>query len=133
MSRPDLDEAARDAAGRAYAPYSGFRVGAALEDADGRVFIGVNVENASYGLSRCAEQSAVQAMASAGGRQLVRVHVFTEASPPSTPCGACRQVLFELGPDARVECLNHLGERRVYTVRELLPGAFGVVDLNAPA
>lgn len=125
-----LDALARDAASRAYVPYSGFRVGAALEDEDGRAFAGANVENASYGLGRCAEQSAVQAMASAGGRRIARVHVFTEASPPSTPCGACRQVLLEFGPDARVECFNHLGERRAFTVRELLPGAFGADDLQ---
>jgi cytidine deaminase len=126
-----LSGAAQEVSRHAYAPYSRFHVGAALETEDGNVFVGANVENASYGLGRCAEQSAVQAMIAAGGnRRIRRVHVYTEASPPSTPCGACRQVLFEFGPDAEVVCFNHKRETRVYTVRQLLPGAFGPEDLR---
>jgi cytidine deaminase len=127
----DLRAEAQGAFERAYAPYSGFKVGAALRASDGRRFAGGNVENASYGLSRCAEQSAVQALASAGGRGLTHIYVFTAASPPSTPCGACRQVLFEFGPDAEVRCGNAAGEERSWTVLELIPGAFGPTDLGS--
>jgi cytidine deaminase len=127
-----LADAARAVAQNAYAPYSKFRVGAALETNDGRVFTGANVENASYGLGRCAEQSAIQAMASAGARHFKRIHVYSESSPPASPCGACRQVLYEFGPDAVVECSNHMGDTRSYTVRELLPGAFGPEFLLEP-
>jgi cytidine deaminase len=108
----------------AYVPYSGFAVGAALRAADGTVHAGANVENASYGLGRCAEQSAVQAMASAGARRIDELVVVTEASPPASPCGACRQVLFEFGPDATVWLANRAGEARRTTVRALLPDAF---------
>lgn len=126
-----LSDAAEAVSRNAYVPYSRFHVGAALETDDGQVFVGANVENASYGLGRCAEQSAIQAMISAGGsRHVKRIHVYTEASPPSTPCGACRQVLFEFGPDAQVVCFNHKRETRSWTVRELLPGAFGPQDLE---
>lgn len=120
----DLVEAAWRAHGHAYVPYSRFPVGAALRCDDGAVHAGANVENASYGLGRCAEQSAVQAMASAGGRRVVEVVVVSDAEPPASPCGACRQVLFEFGPDARVWMLNAAGEARVATVRELLPFGF---------
>ncbi|HWG85854.1 MAG TPA: cytidine deaminase [Deinococcales bacterium] len=126
-----LRDAARAAFANAYAPYSRFQVGAALLTPDGQVFAGANIENASYGLGRCAEQSAVQAMASAGGRAFTRVYVYTEASPPSTPCGACRQVLYEFGPQAEVICGNGAGEERRWTVSELIPGAFGSRDLDA--
>ncbi|HEX2865112.1 MAG TPA: cytidine deaminase [Deinococcales bacterium] len=127
---PDLKAAATEAFRNAYAPYSRFSVGAALLADDGRVFAGANVENASYGLGRCAEQSAIQAMATAGARRFTRLYVVTDASPPSTPCGACRQVLFEFGPDAVVTCANLAGEERTFTVRDLLPGAFGPQDLT---
>jgi cytidine deaminase len=128
---PDqLLEAARNAFKNAYAPYSRFQVGAALLTENGRIFTGVNVENASYGLGRCAEQSAIQAMNTAGARKFTHIHVYTEASPPSSPCGACRQVLYEFGPDASVVMSNHKGETRAFTVRELLPGAFGPEDLE---
>ena len=119
----DLLAAAWAAHAHAYAPYSGFHVGAALRVDDGRVFAGANVENASYGLARCAEQSAVQAMASAGGRGVVAVVVVTAAHPPATPCGACRQVLFEFGAGADVYLVNHDGAWRT-TVEALLPSGF---------
>ena len=98
----DLLAAARAAWTHAYAPYSGFSV------AQG----GANVENASYGLGRCAEQSAVQAMATAGGRRLREIVVVTTADPPASPCGACRQVLSEFGPDATVYLVNDVGAWR---------------------
>jgi len=119
----DLLTAARVARGHAYAPYSGFSVGAALRDGEGRVHAGANVENASYGLGRCAEQSAVQAMASAGGRRLLEIVVVTTADPPASPCGACRQVLSEFGPEATVYLVNDREAWRT-SVASLLPDGF---------
>ena len=119
-----LLDAARSAFARAYAPYSRFHVGAALRTADGQVFQGVNVENASYGLGRCAEQSAVQAMATAGVRSFTDIVVYSEATPPASPCGACRQVLFEFAPDARVVCVNQHGHIVSGLVRDFLPHGF---------
>ena len=120
----DLLGAAKQAHARAYAPYSGFRVGAALRAASGALFAGANVENASYGLSRCAEQSAVQALASAGERSFSELVVYTEAGAPASPCGACRQVLLEFSEDAAVFLVNHKGEVKTYHVGELLPNGF---------
>ena len=120
-----LVDAATEAWRNAYAPYSGFRVGAALRTVDGRVFAGANVENASYGLARCAEQSAIQAMASAGERRFDALVVVTDAAPPSAPCGACRQVLSEFSEQARVWLVSLDGAAVVATtVAALLPGAF---------
>lgn len=121
----DLLAAAQAAHAHAYAPYSHFRVGAALHDAEGRVHAGANVENASYGLARCAEQSAVQAMATAGGRQITDVVVFADVDPVATPCGACRQVLAEFGANAPVFVVSPYGAWRT-TVNELLPAGFAL-------
>lgn len=121
----DLLRAAKGAYTNAYAPYSRFSVGAALRGADGAIYAGSNVENASYGLGRCAEQSAVQALVSAGERTFSEVVVYTESVEPSSPCGACRQVLYEFAPDARVLLVNHRGVVVETSVRELLPRAFG--------
>ena len=121
----DLLAAAKAAFGNAYAPYSRFGVGAALRSDDGRVFAGANVENASFGLTRCAEQSAVQAMATAGARRFSQVGVYTETDEPSSPCGACRQVMAEFAPEAEVFLVNHRGDVLATTVSGLLPGAFG--------
>jgi len=120
----DLLAAARRAHANAYAPYSGFRVGAALRADDGDVIAGSNVENASFGLSRCAEQSAVQALATRGGRHFRELVVYTEADPPASPCGACRQVLFEFAPDATVYLVNDAGSCEVVSVADLLPLGF---------
>jgi cytidine deaminase len=124
----DLVVAARSAWRNAYAPYSRFHVGAALRGADGVVYAGANVENASYGLGRCAEQSAVQAMATAGERAFTELVVFTATSPPASPCGACRQVLFEFAPDAVVWLVGDRGDVRTTTVRALLPDGFSLRD-----
>ncbi len=120
----DLLAAAKTAWQNAYAPYSKFQVGAALRSESGTVYKGANIENASYGLARCAEQSAIQAMASDGERKLTEVVVYTEDEPPATPCGACRQILFEFGKDATVYLVNHLDAVKVYKVRDLLPDGF---------
>jgi cytidine deaminase len=128
MSDPLLD-AAESAQAHAWAPYSRFRVGAAVETDDGRIFSGVNVENASYGLTLCAERVAIAAAVTAGARGFRRLAVATDASPPSAPCGACRQVLAEFGGDPVVVAVGPGGSRR-WRLSELLPDAFGREDLG---
>ena len=123
-----LVEAARAAQLRAYAPYSKFRVGCALEAEDGRVFVGCNVENASYGLTICAERAAVCAAVAGGAQRFRRVVVVSDADPPAAPCGACRQVLSEFGRDLRVDGVGAAGAVR-WTIAELLPAAFGKEQL----
>lgn len=120
----DLLAVAKHVWNNAYAPYSNFQVGAALRSSNGTIYQGANIENASYGLARCAEQSAIQAMASAGERAFQEIVVYTEDDPPATPCGACRQILFEFGKDATVYLVNHLGNVKSYSVSELLPDGF---------
>jgi cytidine deaminase len=121
-------EVASDAMRRAYAPYSEFHVGAAVL-ADGEIFSGQNVENASYPLSVCAERNAVARMIGAGPRSLQGVVVVTGAPTPTAPCGGCRQVLWEFGPDAFVVAQTTAGTRLTWSLRDLLPVAFGPDDL----
>jgi cytidine deaminase len=108
----------------AYAPYSNFPVGAAVLTASGQIFSGANVENASYGLSICAERTAIFAAVNAGERRIQAIAVVTAAATATPPCGACRQVIWEFGRDAWVVAENRPGERRHWTIRELLPNAF---------
>jgi cytidine deaminase len=122
-----LVEAARAVQRRAYAPYSRFHVGCALEADDGRVFVGCNVENASYGLTICAERAAVCAAVAAGARRFVRAVVVSDADPPAAPCGACRQVLSEFG-DFPVDGIGPAGAMH-WTIGQLLPAAFGKEQL----
>jgi cytidine deaminase len=120
-----LVAAARSARRKAYAPYSRFRVGAAVR-AGGAVHGGCNVENASYGLTVCAERNAVGAAALAGARRIEAVAVASGTSPPTPPCGACLQVLAELGgPDTPVLLAGPRGAPVRTTLGELLPRAFG--------
>ena len=136
VDRPALDEAAleglveaaRAVREQAYAPYSGFAVGAAVL-AGGRVFTGVNVENASYPISVCAERNAVAAMVAAGGRRVDAVAVVTDAATPTPPCGGCRQCLWEFGPEAVVIAHTLKGDRARWALADLLPHAFGPSDL----
>ncbi|MDT8342661.1 MAG: cytidine deaminase [Longimicrobiales bacterium] len=123
----ELRARARAAAAHAYAPYSRFRVGAAGLTDDGRIVTGCNVENASYGLTLCAECGMVSALRDAGARHLVAVAVTTEDGAPCAPCGRCRQLLVEHGgPDCLVD-----GDGGPRPVSELLPGAFDAHRLEA--
>lgn len=131
MPDDTLVRAAREAQTRAYAPYSHYRVGAALEAVDGRVFTGANVENASYGLTICAERSAVVAAVSAGVLRFRRIVIVTDSDPPASPCGACRQVLAEFGPDLQVEAVGPRRQAR-WRLDELLPASFGSSTLGSP-
>jgi cytidine deaminase len=118
-----LITAARAAQAHAYAPYSSFRVGAALEATDGTIYSGCNVENASYGLSFCAERAAVASAISQGAREFRRIVVVSDSEPPASPCGACRQVLAEFGLDLQVEGIGP-ETRMEWRLGELLPDAF---------
>jgi cytidine deaminase len=119
---------ARDATRRSYAPYSGFRVGAAGLVDDGRTVTGCNVENASYGISLCAECGLVSQLVDGGGGKLIAVSCVNADGDPLAPCGRCRQLLFEMGgPDLLVDSVD--GPR---TIATLLPGAFSVADLDEP-
>jgi len=122
MDYQDMIAKAMEAREKAHVPYSHFAVGAALLAQSGRVYTGCNVENASYGLSICAERTAVFKAVSEGERNFEAIAVVTEKGV--TPCGACRQVLLEFGEDIQVIVANGAGEYRVFTLRELLPEAF---------
>jgi len=126
----DLIREARQVSKQAYAPYSRFRVGAALLSSGGKIFVGCNVENASYGLTCCAERNAIFQMVAAGEKQFDCAVVYTPTPTPTAPCGACRQVMFEFGPKARVLAVCDGIERIDTTVEELLPGAFGPANLS---
>ncbi len=115
---------------RAYAPYSGFAVGAAVESADGAIFAGCNVENASYGLTICAERVAIAQAIAAGSRQLRRMVVVTDTPQPTPPCGACRQWLWELMPTAEVILATPAGVCMRLKVLDLLPYAFDPRQLS---
>lgn len=125
----DLLAAAREMREKAYAPYSTFHVGAAVL-AGGKVFRGVNIENASYPLSVCAERNAVAAAVVAGERQIDAVAVVADGDDPTPPCGGCRQVLNEFGPDMVVVCESSSGRRAEWRLSEILPHAFGPDHLD---
>jgi cytidine deaminase len=127
---PALLEAAEQASQCAYAPYSKFRVGAALLGADGRIFVGCNVENASFGLTICAERTAVFSAVAAGVQRFVALALITSAQSPVAPCGACRQVLIEFQPSFPVQCYGRDGSIYSCTSESLLPHAFGNSDFR---
>jgi cytidine deaminase len=120
----ELVAAAWQAREAAICTYSGFAVGAALRDADGRVWTGANVENASYTLGLCAERVAIFAALTKGARGFTHVVVATDTPRPTTPCGACRQILVEFAKDAQVVMVTKSGEPLRLSVRELVPHAF---------
>ena len=120
----ELCQAARDARENAYAPYSNFRVGAALRCEDGQIFGGCNVENASYGLCLCAERVAVGAAVAAGALKLEGIAIITGSSPPSPPCGMCRQVLSEFRKDLPIILLNDQGEKERIDLSSVFPSSF---------
>ena len=131
-SQPDileLVELARDARERAYCPYSGFAVGAAVRAASGRVFQGCNVENAAYPATICAERAALLGAYAAGEREIVALAVIADTPGPVSPCGTCRQVIHELAPGCTVALANTHGDMRLATPQELLPGGFIGADL----
>ncbi|MGI9089634.1 MAG: cytidine deaminase [Gemmatimonadaceae bacterium] len=119
-----LRAVAEGAMSHAYAPYSNFRVGAAVKSGDGRVFAGANVENASYGLGMCAERAAIATAVTAGARTFDALALVSDSDGPVSPCGACRQVLAEFAPDLRIISYGLNGEIAEWTVAELLPHQF---------
>jgi cytidine deaminase len=121
---------ARSASEQAYCPYSKFRVGAALLTEEGRIFSGCNVENASYGLTICAERNAVFQMVAQGRKTILAVVVYTPTPIPSAPCGGCRQVINEFGPDALVVSVCDGPDILRKKLFELLPDAFGPANLQ---
>lgn len=126
--RDALIDAACEARAQAYAPYSNFKVGAAVLAEDGRIFTGVNVENASYGLTICAERSAVFTAATAGVRHLLAIAICAEDA--ASPCGACRQVLSEFAKDIPVWLSDTQGATRRTSLHTLLPDHFGPEHLH---
>ena len=128
---PPLFDAALSAFRNAYAPYSKFNVGAAVECDDGRIFAGCNVENVAYPEGTCAEAGALAAMAAAGGRRITAVLVIADSPVPITPCGGCRQKLAEFGDaDVPVILASPSGETGRTTLGALLPGSFNTDHLG---
>ena len=126
----ELLERAKQAREQAYVPYSNFPVGAVFVGEDGEWYEGCNIENSSYGLSNCAERTAVFSALRTGMRSGKMVAVIADTKGPVAPCGACRQVLSEFLPkDARIVLGNLQGDIKVTTMEDLLPGAFGPEDL----
>ena len=123
----NLCEAALAARERAYVPYSGFKVGAAVKTEAGRIFSGCNVENASFGLTNCAERTAIFKAVSEGEQQIKTIAVVADTEKPVSPCGACRQVMAEFGIE-KIILLNLKGERQELTMDELLPFSFAKRD-----
>jgi len=118
-----------EVAGRAYAPYSRFHVGAVLVGRDGRIFAGCNVENISYGLTICAERNAVFAAVAAGCREFVKIVITADTELPASPCGACRQVLAGFNPDLEVVLSNFRGQTETFQLSQLLPRpTAGILD-----
>ncbi len=130
MTEQELIKLAVGMLDRAYVPYSHFPVGAALECEDGAVFTGCNIENASYGLTNCAERTAAFKAVSEGHRSFRRIVIAGLSDDYCYPCGACRQVLYEFGPDMEVVCLNKNGDAKRLNIRDLLPFGFDITWLR---
>lgn len=125
MEDSELVKLAKEAKERAYAPYSGFRVGAALVTNTGKIYTGVNIENASFGATNCAERTAVFKAVSDGENKITSIAIASDSKDYVFPCGICRQVLCEFADDhLKIICSSQNGGYRIYTLGELLPGAF---------
>ncbi len=120
----ELEVKALEVMERAYAPYSSFQVGTALLDREGTIHLGCNVENASLGLSICAERVALFRAVADGSRRFAAIAIATAADELTPPCGACRQVLYEFAPDLVILLVNRKGEKARYRLKELMPLAF---------
>ncbi len=131
MSLDFLIHAARRGREKAYAPYSGVKVGAALETEGGKIFSGCNIENASYGLSNCAERTAIYKAVSEGFTRFKRIAIVTKKPETFYPCGACRQVMIQFSPDMEVIVANTQGKHKLFKARELLPHPFLPKELLA--
>lgn len=128
MTDRELINIAVEASGKAYAPYSNFTVGAALECEDGSVYTGCNIENASYGCTNCAERTAVFKAVSEGNRRFRRIAVYADSDNYCMPCGVCRQVLNEFSPELEVLSVRGDGRYVSYSLKELLPRSFSMND-----
>jgi cytidine deaminase len=127
MSLRNLAKSARE---NAYAPYSNFKVGAAIETADGQTFTGVNVENIAYPEGTCAEAGAIAAMVVAGQTKIAHIYVIADSPDPVPPCGGCRQKIAEFADgDTKITLSTLEGVEKTVTVAELLPGAFGAAHM----
>lgn len=124
-----LIQEAEKARKKAYTPYSKFKVGAAILCDDGKIFSGCNIENASFGLTLCAERVAIFKAISEGSTKFKAIAVIGNTNKPCSPCGACRQVISEFGEDIPLIMTNLKGEVRIKKIKELLPEAFGKNDL----
>jgi cytidine deaminase len=130
MSMDALFDAARQAQARAYAPYSGFKVGAAVQSESGVVYAGCNVENAASPSGTCAEEGAIAAMVAAGERRIAVILVMGDGQKLVTPCGACRQRIREFGtPETPIHVAGPDGVRGTFSLEDLLPCAFGPDNL----
>lgn len=131
MEKTELVNQAIEARKKAYVPYSKFQVGAAITTKKGKIYKGANIENASYGLTNCAERTAIFKAISEGDSDLESIAIVADTEGPVSPCGACRQVMVEFfDPNAKVYLANLKGDVAETTIAELLPGAFRQEDLN---
>ena len=128
MHSKDLVQLAKEGMQHSYAPYSGFRVGAAVLAASGKVYTGCNVENGSYGLSICAERVAVFNAISAGEKKLEAIAIISSGKERVTPCGACRQVMAEFNPQLQLILADAKGDYEEFTLPELLPEMFSLEE-----
>ena len=126
MENVELQSAAESALSESYSPYSHFRVGAAVLTKEGKIFVGTNIENASFGLSMCAERVAIFKAVSEGYKSFTNLAVISSAGKPAFPCGACRQVLAEFNKDIKI----HLSDNYTKTLSDLLPDSFNSSQLN---
>lgn len=124
-----LIKEAEKARKRAYTPYSKFKVGAAILTSDGKIFTGCNIENASFGLTVCAERVAISKAISEGSYKFKAIVIVGDTNRPCSPCGACRQVISEFGEDIKIIMSNLKGDIKIKKIRELLPEAFNKNDL----